>query len=89
MEVSTPGAPVDIRVKSLNATTTEVKTFTDLHASKEWKAAPLYEGYFHPFDGPLAKYGVSVPLGYVLWAFAVVPSWMFMIGISFISRSIM
>ncbi|CAG8979157.1 hypothetical protein HYALB_00000291 [Hymenoscyphus albidus] len=89
MEVPSPGAPVDIRIKSLNATTTEVKTFTDLHASKDWKSKPVYEGYFHPFDGPLAKYGVAVPLGYVFWGFAVVPSWVFMIGISFLSRTLM
>jgi len=89
MHVAAPPAPVDIRTVYLNSTTTNVKTFTDLHSSKSWKEKPLYEGYFHPFDGPLAQYGLAVPLGYVFWVFAVVPSWMFMIGISFISRNIM
>ncbi|KAG9232186.1 hypothetical protein BJ875DRAFT_92671 [Amylocarpus encephaloides] len=89
MDVPAAGKPVDIRIKALNATTTEVKTFTDLYASKDWKSKAVYEGYFHPFDGPLAQYGLAVPLGYVFWAFAVIPSWMFMIGISFLSRTIM
>lgn len=89
LEVSTPPAPVDIRLVSLNTTTTTVRTFTDLHTTQSWKEKPLYEGYFHPFDGPIAQFGLAVPIGYVLWALAVVPSWMFMIGISFLSRTFM
>jgi hypothetical protein len=89
MDVPAPGKPVDIRIKALNSTTTTVKTFTDLYASKDWKSKPVYEGYFHPFDGVLAQYGLAVPIGYIFWVFAVVPSWMFMLGISFLSRTIM
>lgn len=89
MDVTAPGNPVDIRIKALNATSTTVKTFTDLHASKSWKSKTPYDGYFHPFDGQLAQLGLAVPFGYVFWIFAVVPSWMFMIGISFLSRTIM
>jgi hypothetical protein len=89
MDVPAPGKPVDIRIKALNATTTSVKTFTDLHASNDWKTKAPYEGYFHPFDGVFAQYGLAVPVGYVFWVFAVVPSWLFMLGISFLSRTIM
>lgn len=89
LHVAALPAPVDVRTVYLNSTTTNVKTFTDLHSSKSWKEKPLYEGYFHPFDGPLAQYGLAVPLGYVFWIFSVVPSWLFMIGISFVSRNIM
>lgn len=88
-EVSAPPAPVDIRLLGLNTTTTTVRTFTDLLTTKSWKEKPLYEGYFHPFDGPLAQNGVAVPLGYLFWALNVVPSWLFMIGISFVSRTFM
>jgi hypothetical protein len=66
-----------------------MKTFTDLHATKSWKEKTPYEGYFHPFDGQLAKLGLAVPIGYVFWVFAVIPSWLFMIVISFVSRNIM
>jgi len=88
MEASAPPAPVDIRLIHLNATTTTAKTLTDLHSSAEWKKTPLYEGYFHPFDGPIAKYGLALPLGYLFWVLSVVPSWLFMIVISFVSRTI-
>jgi len=73
----------------LNTTTTTVKTFTDIHASKAWKEQIPYEGLFHPFDGFFAKNGLAVPLGYFFWVFGIIPSWMFMIGVSFLSRSIM
>jgi len=89
MQVAAKPAPVDIRLVNLNATTTSIKTFTDLHSTQSWKKRAPYEGYFHPFDGQLAQYGLAVPLGYVFWVLAVIPSWMFMIGISFLSRNIM
>jgi len=89
MHIAAPPAPVDIRIVHLNATTIDVKDITDLQTSGSWKEKPLYEGYFHPFDGPLAQYGLALPLGYIFWIFSVVPSWLFMIGVSFISRNIM
>lgn len=87
MEVAALGNPVDVRVKGLNSTSTDVKTFTNLHATSDWKSLKLHDGYFHPFDGPLAQYGLAVPLGYLFWFFNIVPSWLFMILISFASRS--
>jgi len=88
-EVSPKPAPVIVRSRRLNTTTTEVKTFTDLHSTKAWKDLAIHDGYFHPFDGVFAQNGLAVPLGYVFWVFAIVPSWLFMIGISFVSRNIM
>ena len=49
----------------------------------------MYEGAFHPFDGSLAKFGLNQPMAYLLTAFALVPSWAFMIIISLASRSLM
>jgi len=89
LNVPAPPAPVDVRLVSLNTTTTNVKTFTDLHSTKSWKELPLYEGYFHPFDGPIAKFGLAQPIGYFFWILAIVPSWLFMIVISFASRTFM
>ena len=48
-----------------------------------------YTGFLHPVDGWVAQWGLTQPLGYVLWFFATTPSWVFMIGISFLSRQIM
>jgi len=89
IDVAAPPAPVDIRLVNLNTTTTTVKTFTDLHSTKKYKNRAPYVGYFHPFDGQLAQYHVAVPLGYALWVMAIIPSWAFMILVSFISRNIM
>jgi len=88
-EVSPAPAPVIVRTKGMNTTTTTVKDFTDLHSSNSYKEITPYDGFFHPFDSPLAKYGLAIPLGYFFWIFTVVPSWLFMILISFGSRSIM
>jgi len=89
IDVAAPPAPVEVRYLNLNTTTTTVKTLTDLQANKKYRKREPYTGYFHPFDGQLAKYGLAVPVGYVFWALAIIPSWAFMIFISFVSRNIM
>ncbi|KAF2404876.1 hypothetical protein EJ06DRAFT_525441 [Trichodelitschia bisporula] len=53
------------------------------------KEKPTYEGVWQPFDGLLAQYGLSVPVGYAVWAMGKMPSWLPMILISFFSRSFM
>jgi len=88
-EISPAPAAIPVHIVGLNTSSTTVSTFTDLKTSKSWKEKPAYEGYFHPFDGPIAKFGLAQPLGWVLWFFGAVPSWMFMIGVSFLSRSFM
>jgi hypothetical protein len=89
MHVASKPAPVDIRLMNLNATTTTVKTFTEIHSTQSWQQKTPFSGYFHPFDGQLAQYHLAVPLGYIFWGLAIVPSWLIMILVSFISRNIM
>lgn len=85
-----PPAPVDIYMKRLNLSTTDSDTFTKLYETKEDKSQfKLKDGYFHPFDGELAKYGVAVPVAYALWAMSILPSWAMMLGVSFLSRTFM
>lgn len=60
-----------------------------LHTGKKYEEGILQEGIFQPFDGPLAQYGVLKAVGYVLFAFGMVPSWAFMLVISMVSRTIM
>lgn len=76
-----------IRIFGLNRTSVSPTEIAKIHTSYE-ETEP-YEGVFHPFDGVLAQNGLAVPLGYFLWAFALIPSWAFMLGISFFSRTIM
>ncbi|KXX79982.1 hypothetical protein MMYC01_202384 [Madurella mycetomatis] len=83
-------APVDIYYKRLNLTTTTAQDIVDAYTGKAEDAKfRKYESYFHPFDGVVAKYGLSVPIGYVLWGLNAIPSWGMMLVVSFISRSMM
>lgn len=78
-----------VRYFQLNHTTINAQTIVELHTQGKYKATPPYEGYWHPFDGPLAKTGLNLPIAYVMWAFSKVPSWLPMIAISFLSRTFM
>jgi hypothetical protein len=48
-----------------------------------------YEGWLHPIDGSVQKFGLTVPFGYGLWLMGAVPSWLMMLVVSFASRQIM
>lgn len=81
-------APVDIYRTRLNLTTTTAETITKLYSNGK-KDFVLLESFFHPFNGKAAELGIAVPIGYVLWAFGLVPQWAFMIGVSLLSRTMM
>ncbi|KAH8697713.1 hypothetical protein BGW36DRAFT_379273 [Talaromyces proteolyticus] len=81
--------PVPLHIVYLNHTTVTPETIYKIHSEKTYQAEPAYEGVLHPFDGTLAVYGLNVPVGYIMYGFSVVPSWLMMIGISFLSRTIM
>ncbi|KAI1328586.1 hypothetical protein F5Y16DRAFT_419748 [Xylariaceae sp. FL0255] len=82
-------APINIYSKRFNLTTTTSEDFVQLRKDGYKTQAKLHESYFHPFDGVLEQYGVSVPFGYLLWALSIIPSWAFMILVSMVSRSMM
>jgi len=89
MEVTPEPAPVAIHIQGFNTSTVTAKDFVKIHATQSWKEKPLYGGVFHPFDGQIAKLGLGVPIGWVLWCFNILPNWLFMILISFASRGFM
>jgi len=84
-----PLGPSPLRVAYLNWTTVTPEEVYKIHADKIYLNKEPYDGVLHPFDGWLAQYGLNVPLGYVMWGFGAIPSWLFMIVISFMSRRIM
>ncbi|KAI1076417.1 hypothetical protein F5B20DRAFT_572857 [Whalleya microplaca] len=88
-EVLPAPAPVDIWTKRLNLTTTTADDILELQKEGFKSKAKLHDGFFHPFNGPLAKNGLSTPVGYILWAFNILPSWAFMILVSILSRTMM
>lgn len=90
--VTVPGQPrpeTPIHLKNVNATTVTPEVIYNVHADKTWSKSPAYDGAFHPFDGWLAQNQLSVPIAYALYGFSIIPSWMFMIGISIFSRTVM
>lgn len=78
-----------VRFLPLNRTSTTTETFKKLFVDGEYEKTAPYEGYFHPFDGEIQKYGLALPIAYVFWGFSKMPSWLPMILISFVSRSFM
>ncbi|KAK0271971.1 hypothetical protein LTR91_024639 [Friedmanniomyces endolithicus] len=78
-----------VRSISLNRTTVAAPEIAAIHLQETYKDVAPYEGLWHPFDGPLAQYGVQIPVGWAMYGFSKIPSWAFMIGVSFISRSFM
>jgi hypothetical protein len=84
---STPATTV--RYIPLNATSVTAQQIAAIHTEEKYKETAPYEGYWHPFDGVLAKTGLNLPVAYVMWGFARMPSWLPMILISFLSRTFM
>ncbi|KKK26189.1 hypothetical protein ARAM_000971 [Aspergillus rambellii] len=82
-------APTALHMVYLNTTTVTPQTIYRIHAEKTYEKKPAYDGAFHPTDGWLAQYGLLVPVGYIIYGFGAVPSWLFMILVSFASRSMM
>lgn len=78
-----------VRSFNLNITSVTPTEIAAIHTQEKYKETEPYEGFWHPFDGPLAKAGLNIPVGYAIWGFSKIPSWMFMIGVSFLSRNIM
>lgn len=79
----------DMRSIPLNRTTVTAPEIAAIHLQEKYKEVTPYEGLWHPFNGALAQYGMQIPVGYAIWGFSKIPSWAFMIGVSFLSRSVM
>ena len=73
----------------LNRTSTTIDTLKKLVLDKEYEKTEPYEGLWHPFNGKIQQLGIAYPVGYALWAFSKMPSWLPMILISLLSRSFM
>lgn len=82
-------APIDIYKKKLNLTTVTSDYLVELHEAGDKKGFVLLDSWFHPFNGKAAELGLSIPFGYLLWVFNLLPNWMFMLIVSFASRSMM
>ena len=84
---STPATTV--RYMGLNRTTVTATEIAGIHLQETYKEKEPYEGVWHPFDGFLAQNHLLIPVGYAIWGFSRIPSWAIMIGVSFLSRTMM
>ncbi|GKT44396.1 uncharacterized protein ColSpa_04577 [Colletotrichum spaethianum] len=83
------GSEVDIYRKRLNVTTTTSDDIVDLWKKKSKEDWLLTETIFHPFNSFVGKNNLSIPVGYFFWAFSLIPNWLFMLIVSFGSRTLM
>lgn len=81
--------PTPIHMVHVNVTTVTPQDIYNIHAKKTWENARLYEGAWHPMDGWLAKYKLNFIGGCIVYGLGLVPNWVMMIGISFLSRTMM
>ncbi|KAL1958157.1 hypothetical protein VTO42DRAFT_5012 [Malbranchea cinnamomea] len=88
-EEGQPKQKTEIHINRLNVTTVTAEDIYKIHSEKLWQQKPEYNGAFHPTDGWLSDYGLNIVLGYLIYYISLVPSWAMMIGISFISRTMM
>lgn len=88
-EMLPPPASIDLWAKRLNMTTVTSDDFVQLQKDGYKQQAKLHDGIFHPFNGWFAQNGLSTIVGYVLWGFNLVPSWLFMVVVSMLSRTMM
>ncbi|OCL12518.1 hypothetical protein AOQ84DRAFT_285019 [Glonium stellatum] len=78
-----------VRYIPLNRTSVTASDIVALSAKKTYQETEPYEGIWHPFNGLLAEYNLSLPIAYVSWGMSKMPSWLPMIAISFLSRTFM
>lgn len=88
-EVTPNDEPVTLTLPKFNTSSVTAENLVKIHQDKSWKETAPYNGTFHPFDGEIAKYGLGQPVGWVLWVFNVLPSWLFMLLVSFATRGMM
>ncbi|KIX09090.1 uncharacterized protein Z518_00168 [Rhinocladiella mackenziei CBS 650.93] len=88
---SEPQAKSPLHIAPLNISTTTIDDIVSIPAASKSRYLEYveYTGALHPLDGWMAKFGLLQPFGYVMWGIGSMPSWVMMIGISFISRQIM
>lgn len=84
-----PPAEIDIYKKRLNFTTAASSDLVAASKGKDGHGWVKLDSWFHPYNGKAAELGLAVPWGYLVWGFNLVPNWLFMILVSFASRSMM
>lgn len=82
-------ADIDIHTTRLNLSSVTPEAIAAYIDPAERSKFTEVESIFHPFNSNLAKFDLAIPAGYVVYYFGLVPNWMFMFGLSAISRTMM
>lgn len=85
--VDRPETP--LHIVRVNGTTVTAEDMFKIYADKTYLEVPKDDSNLHPVDSWAAKTGANIVLGYVVYGFSAIPSWVFMVGISFMSRALM
>ncbi|KAK5997234.1 hypothetical protein PT974_02588 [Cladobotryum mycophilum] len=75
--------------RRFNLTTVTTEELLKLQASGTREEFTLLDSWFHPFNGKITELGLSVPFGYTVWVFNLIPQWLFMLIVSLVSRTMM
>ncbi|KKY22172.1 putative pth2 family peptidyl-trna hydrolase [Phaeomoniella chlamydospora] len=88
-------------IKPLNTTSVNTAEIVKFYAEQEYLTKTVdektgtetekyrYDGIYHPINGQLKVFGLLHPVGYLIYGFSQIPSFVIMILISFVSRNIM
>lgn len=83
-----PPAPVDVYRRKFNFTSVTSDDLVKL-GDGDHATFTLVDSWFHPFHGAATDLGLSVPFGYIVWTFNLVPQWALMLVVSLVSRTMM
>lgn len=81
--------PTSLHIVNLNSTTVTSERIFEIYSGKHYQKLQAYEGFLHPTDSFLARTNLNVAMGYAIYGLGMIPNWLFMIGISFLSRTLM
>lgn len=78
---------VDIHSKRLNLSSVTSESIVKYLDPAEREDFREMTAIFHPFNSKIAELGFSVPAGYLVYYMGLIPNWLFMFGLSAISRT--
>jgi hypothetical protein len=84
-----PRGPSPLHIMPIHPKNVTSQDMVKIHTQKAYLDQPEYTGAYHPIDGWLQRFRLLEPLGYAMWFMGSTPSWLLMIGISFLSRQLM
>ena len=80
---------VEARFFPLNGTTVTPTEIAELSTQERYVDKEPYTGWFQPWEGVLAQFGLNVPVAYVVFYASKMPNWVPLMLASVLSRNMM